>query len=502
MVGWLISIALFVLFNFCCAQDRRIINPLELRTTKGEFFIHTLHSGNFFPRAIDVKWSASLDGRPALPLWLHLMPSRHKALGYLYGTVVSPLNQVVIHVIARRLDNYDKAEQYIKIFLNDNGKMCILEKYSNATQQFAEIYIKNYDPEDLLIDRTRTIDLLKKSMKESFRGKGLNPYIFQILAAGNSPPQNVQFDLRHKVGSIVRIGTQNRFHVNVLNLERGLQRNPQYCSRNQLVPLNKFFAPIFQIDWCNFHVVIVCSILSEMKNVTAPTIHSNDTGLQQRSIKVIRPDTETVHTPYHQYQPSTSSISKVETPMLHTRYYFWESFMMFPMLGVCCILLLILLSLIFFGRREGQHWRDYKTPKRQLEEYASVRDSQRHLRELSMQRQMLLMASDRVQSHTPLGIHTFLQPKSPSQNPSPENLRTDPSSRGSRSPLLKGSRVHLSISPDKTFDDHVVPMSKQTVAEAAKACGSSLHLYRNPFESDPSDNNAEEQSTDGGGQMI
>ncbi|CAG9540423.1 unnamed protein product [Cercopithifilaria johnstoni] len=483
MIGWLISIALFALFNFCYAQYRRTINPLELRTTKGEFFIHTLHSGNFFPQTVDVKWSASLQGRPALPLWLHLMPSRHKALGYLYGTVVSPLNQVVIHVIARRLDNYNKAEQYITIFLNDN------EKYSNATQQFAEIYIKNYNPEDLLTDRTRTIDRLKKSMKESFRGKGLNPYIFQILAAGNSPPQNAPLNLRNKVGSIVRIGTQNRFHVNVLNLERGLQKNPQYCSRDQLVPLNKFFSPVFQIDWCNFHV----------KNVTAPIIHSNDAGLQQRSIKVMRPDTETVHASYQQHQPSTSSIRKVGTPVLHTRYYFWESFLMFPMLGVCCILLLILLSLIFFGRREGQHWRDYKTPKRQLEEYASVRDSQRHLRELSMQRQMLLMASDRAQSHTPLGIHTFLQPKSLSRNPSPENLRPDPSSRGSRSPLLKGSRAYMSTSPDKTSDGHVIPMSKQTVAEAAKACGSSLHLYRNPFENDPN-GNAEEQSIDGGGQ--
>lgn len=182
--------------------------------------------------AVDVKWSASLQGRPALPLWLHLMPSRHKALGYLYGTVVSPLNQVVIHVIARRLDNYEKAEQYITILLNDNGKeipmhvhkydFCIpivlatissltmspsvlmfsffLEKYNNSTQQFAEIYIKNYNPEDLLTDRTRTIDRLKKSMKESFRGKGLNPYIFQILATGNSLPQNAQLDLHHKVG--------------------------------------------------------------------------------------------------------------------------------------------------------------------------------------------------------------------------------------------------------------------------------------------------------------
>ncbi|VDK82172.1 unnamed protein product [Litomosoides sigmodontis] len=429
---------------------------------------------------VDVKWSASLQGRPALPLWLHLMPSRHKALGYLYGTVVSPLNQVVVHVIARRLDNYDKAEQYITILLNDD------EKYNNSTQQFAEIYIKNYNPEDLLTDRTRTIDRLKKSMKESFRGKGLNPYIFQILATGNSPPQNTPLNLHHKFGSIVRIGTQNRFHMNVLNLERGLQKNPQYCSRDQLVPLNKFFAPTFQIDWCNFHV----------KNVTAPTIHSNDVGPQQRSIKVTTPYTQTARASYEKYQPSTSSISKMETPVLQARYYFWESFLMFPMLGVCCVLLLILLSLIFFGRREGQHWRDYKTPKQQLEEYASVRDSQRHLRELSMQRQMLLMASDRAQSHTPLGIHTFLQPKCPSRNPSPENRRRDTSSRrGSRSPLLKGSRAHLSVSPDKTFNGHVIPMSKQTVAEAAKACGSSLHLYRNPFENDSNDNKAEEQST-------
>uniref|UniRef100_A0A915Q602 Dystroglycan-type cadherin-like domain-containing protein n=1 Tax=Setaria digitata TaxID=48799 RepID=A0A915Q602_9BILA len=483
MDGWLMLIVLLASFNVCYAQHRGTVNPLELRATKGEFFIHTLHSGNFFPVTVDVKWSASLHGRPALPLWLHLMPSRHKALGYLYGTVVSPLNQVVIHVIARRLDNYDRAEQYLTIFSNDD------EKYSNATQQFVEIYIKNYDPEDLLTDRTRIIDRLEKSMRESFRGKGLNPYIFQILPAGNSP-QNTQFDLHHKVGSIVRIGTQSRFHVNVLNLERGLQRNPQYCSRNQLVPLNKFFTPIFQIDWCNFHV----------KNVTAPNIQSSKEELHQKPIKVIRPDVETVRTPYNQYQLPTSSMLTMETPVLHTRYYFWESFLMFPMLGVCCILLLILLSLIFFGRREGQHWRDYKTPKRQLEEYASVRDSQRHLRELSMQRQMLLMASDRAQSHVPLGIHTFLQPKSTSRNPSPENLRADPSSRGSRSPLLKDSRPHFSTSPDNTFDSHVVPMSKQTVAEAARACGSSLHLYRNPFESDPSDNNVEEQFVSDNGQ--
>ncbi|VDK35084.1 unnamed protein product [Gongylonema pulchrum] len=338
--------------------------------------------------AVDVKWSASLRSRPALPLWLHLMPSRHKPLGYLYGTAVTPLNQVVIHVIARRLDNYDKAEQFITIFLNDN------ERYNNTTQQFAEVYVKNYDPEDLMIDRTGIVNRLKQSLKESFRGKSLNPYIFQILPAGNAPPETSHFDPKHKVGSIIRVGTQSRFHVNVLNLERGLQRNPQYCNRNPLVPLDKFFAPVFEINWCNFHV----------RNVTTLTIHSNDEWLERRTIKIIRPDARTVHTPYFREDLPTQPLLTAETPVIHTRYYFWESFLMFPMLGVCCILLLILLSLIFFGRREGQHWRDYKTPKRQLEEYASVRDSQRHLRELSMQRQMLLMASDRAQPHTPMGL--------------------------------------------------------------------------------------------------
>lgn len=51
MIRSLVFIALFSFFNFYYAQFRQTTNPIEIRTTKGKFFIHTLHSGNFFPQA-------------------------------------------------------------------------------------------------------------------------------------------------------------------------------------------------------------------------------------------------------------------------------------------------------------------------------------------------------------------------------------------------------------------------------------------------------------------
>ena len=48
--------------------------------------------------------------------------------------------------------------------------------------------------------------------------------------------------------------------------------------------------------------------------------------------------------------------------------------------------------------------------REQLQEYLNLRESQKHLRELSVQRQILLMNSDRQKSTTPIGIGTFLQP--------------------------------------------------------------------------------------------
>lgn len=43
--------------------------------------------------------------------------------------------------------------------------------------------------------------------------------------------------------------------------------------------------------------------------------------------------------------------------------------------------------------------------------------------------------------------------------------------------------------------DHV-PVGKQTVAEAAKQCGSSLHLYRNPLSNESDEQDTESSDED------
>lgn len=63
------------------------------------------------------------------------------------------------------------------------------------------------------------------------------------------------------------------------------------------------------------------------KNLTAPAITNNDAGHQQRLIKVIHPDINKPHTSSQTYQLPTSSIMETKAPMLRTRYYFWESFL-------------------------------------------------------------------------------------------------------------------------------------------------------------------------------
>uniref|UniRef100_A0A915ETR5 Uncharacterized protein n=1 Tax=Ditylenchus dipsaci TaxID=166011 RepID=A0A915ETR5_9BILA len=203
--------------------------------------------------------------------------------------------------------------------------------------------------------------------------------------------------------------------------------------------------------------------------------------------------------------------------------YFWQSLLVFPSLAVFCILLILFLSFIFFGRREGQHWRDYTTSKEQLQEYLNVRESQRHLREMSVQRQMLKMTSsvDR-KSMTPLGINAFLQPKNPSLPPTPvpnPHAQNGQSRIPSQRSLISASQPRLptSASPSparhrlerransSVMDNggggpgndpqemrsnnhvHLTPRSsvgKQTVADAARATGSSLQLYRNPLDDD------------------
>lgn len=47
----------------------------------------------------------------------------------------------------------------------------------------------NFDAEDFFTDRKGLINGLEKSLADSFKGKGVNPYIYNILPAIDASPQ-------------------------------------------------------------------------------------------------------------------------------------------------------------------------------------------------------------------------------------------------------------------------------------------------------------------------
>ncbi|XGW34490.1 hypothetical protein V3C99_018420 [Haemonchus contortus] len=234
-----------------------------------------------------------------------------------------------------------------------------------------------------------------------------------------------------------------------------------------MISLNKFFYPTFEIDWCR----------TRIRNVTLQRIITTrpearrdlNTITKQRQVHLAR------------FHSSSGGGTTSEG------YTFWESVVVFPLIAVLCIVLILVLSIIFFGRREGQQWRDYKTAKEQLEEYVSVRQSQRHLRELSVQRQLLLMTRSRHQSSR-CGIHSFLQPKNKSlrrrNNTSEWFTKCNSKFDETNGQALHEGEIAIALSTSEP-----TPVGKQTVAEAALQCGSSLHLYRNPLESEIEEEN-------------
>ncbi|KAK6027508.1 sarcoglycan alpha/epsilon, partial [Ostertagia ostertagi] len=353
------------------------IDTLQATARKGQLFVYTLHSASFFSVTVDVKWSATLKNRPALPSWLHLVPSRHKALAYLVGTPVTGARQVTAHVLAKRLDTFKYEQRYIIINLEDD------ERYNRATQQVVEIHIENIEAEDLFADRNGLSGKLINSVREAFRGKDVHPYIYNIQPAFQVPLGKEHLFGGQKTGSLVSVGTQRGFRTNVHKLVHHLQVNPAFCKKRLLVVLNKYFSPTFNVDWCR----------TRIRNMTL-----------QQAITAEPSALSSVDTVIRHKQPNA------EVGATSEGYTFWESVLVFPLIAVFCIVLVLVLSLIFFGKREGQQWRDYKTAKEQLDEYVNVRQSQRHLRELSAQRQLLLMARGLHQSSR-CGVHSFLQPK-------------------------------------------------------------------------------------------
>ncbi|GMT05759.1 hypothetical protein PENTCL1PPCAC_27933, partial [Pristionchus entomophagus] len=435
--------------------------------TKGKFFVHTLHSATFFPQTVSVEWKATLKGKPLLPVWMTLVKSKHDAIAYLVGTPVGRQRQLTIHVIAKRLDTFQIQEQFVVITLQDDSR------YTRSTQESLEMFVKNHDVEDLISDRTGMIGRLENAARETFKGKNVNPYIHALTPAYDVK-QTVQFSRnqqRQKIGTIVSIGTQRRFYQNTHNLVASIKRDKKNCNKKNLENIDRQFAPSFDIEWCKTNLRKITLIRDLADEVTDKEFKN------QKAV-----DLEI--SPEDKKMPDKKTASIVEGG-----YSFFESVLVFPLIAIVCVFLILCLSLIFFGCREGQQWRDYKTPNDQLEEYASVRQGQRNLRDISVQRQVLLRSEEKDNSMAPSDIHTFLQPKTLPRYPG-NSLR---SSRN----IINKSRSQLNengeIAPPPIDS---IPLGKQTVAEAAKACGSSLHLYRNPLDTE-SDNDDHDSLEDG-----
>ncbi|CAD5216945.1 unnamed protein product [Bursaphelenchus okinawaensis] len=466
----------------CVLVKCHIQKTTEIRATKGRFMTHMLHSAYFFGQSVNVKWTATAQGKPELPVWIHLAKSRHQVIAYLVGTPVTPLPQVTIHIIARRTDTYESASQFITILLDEDIR------FNTTTQQLVEIKFKNIEPEDFYSDYSKNnLKRLENVIHRTFPGKGVNPYIFNIIPEFVPTSREESYTnfnsyypgQKYKTGSIIQVGTQSQFHPNIQNFARYNKDNPEYCTNNGFIPLDKHFRNQFDVDWCRFNV----KNMTLLRGFYIPTTPAPSEETPEVS-EAIRKDLELKK---ERLESRRMEETHRDKQMYQFPYYFWQSVVIFPLLAVLCIGLILALSIIFFGRREGQQWRDYKTPKEQLHEYLNVRESQRHLRELSVQRQMLLM-NDRSKSNTPLGVQAFLQPRGGTATPS---LGPKRSQTHSEAPRIPGTPRSLTLprrgesqrpeDDERRFNTRS-SVGKQTVAEAALATGSSLCLYRNPLE--------------------
>jgi hypothetical protein len=82
-------------------------------------------------------------------------------------------------------------------------------RFNGATQQIAEIRLTNLDTEELIwgFGRDGKLKSVEKAIQATFRGRNVNPYIYNILPGMANPPTlEVQHQLRRKINT----GYKNR----------------------------------------------------------------------------------------------------------------------------------------------------------------------------------------------------------------------------------------------------------------------------------------------------
>jgi hypothetical protein len=99
-------------------------------------------------------------------------------------------------VIARRLDTYESGQQFLTILLNEDVR------FNGSTQQVVEIRLKDVDAEDFMLRDGRDDNKLKRlklAIHETFRGKNVNPYVFNIISEAPHPMPEELYRVAHKI---------------------------------------------------------------------------------------------------------------------------------------------------------------------------------------------------------------------------------------------------------------------------------------------------------------
>ncbi|RCN29694.1 hypothetical protein ANCCAN_24545 [Ancylostoma caninum] len=189
------------------------------------------------------------------------------------------------------------------------------KRYTRATQQIIDIHATNVEAESLLSDRTGLVGKLEKSVREAFRGKDVNPYIYTVQPEFLVPEGKEHLFRNQRSSSLISIGTQRGFYPTVHKLVHNLQTNPSFCKKQRLVVLNKYFSPTFDIDWCR----------TRIRNVTMlhDFVEGDVRSEQHYDIDWVA-DLQVTATPA---QPIR------EISAISDGYSFWESVLVFPLIA-------------------------------------------------------------------------------------------------------------------------------------------------------------------------
>uniref|UniRef100_A0A5S6QPP8 Epsilon-sarcoglycan n=1 Tax=Trichuris muris TaxID=70415 RepID=A0A5S6QPP8_TRIMR len=339
----------------------------HLRLIRNRFFYHTIPAKEFFDGVtpVRIRYTASMEGHPDLPRWIDITSSPRSHDAYLFGNPEQN-GSVDILVIGLNRATYAASLKRLRIHITEETKWS-----AKSPEQLIEVLIANYDAWQFFATE-QLLQQLQAAAIQAFPSRTGSSTIYRVQVA-NSPIGMARF-FNSSFGVIVTIAAQDRFSKRVGILGNDLLSNPTACKRNVILPWDAVFAPRFKVDWCRFRLRSRSTIGS-----TGPQIIANAENVgTEDELTLAGKNDSLLFEKMEEFRRFASHN--------FARSYFrdWVVFAVVP--GAVLLFVLLVLSSILFGCREGQHWRDYKTPRVQLMEYVSLRRSQHRLRQLSVRR--------------------------------------------------------------------------------------------------------------------